>query len=89
MGFTDDNLDKYSRVKTLCAEHFEKSQFTNRLQNALNWNAVPTLFSVKEPVAVMTFERREAFVQCPPDKIQPSVGKNENEKSKLICTNLK
>ena len=33
----------------LCAEHFEDSQFTNPSKNRLNWNAVPTLFSVPNP----------------------------------------
>ena len=33
----------------LCAEHFESSQFTNPSKNRLNWNAVPTLFSVPNP----------------------------------------
>ena len=30
----------------LCAEHFEVNQFTNDPRNRLNWNAVPTVFTV-------------------------------------------
>ena len=50
----------------LCAEHFESSQFTNPSKNRLNWNAVPTLFSVPNPPQKRLPDRHRGFiVMCP------------------------
>ena len=38
------------RCYRLCLKHFENSQFMNNKQNALTWNAVPTLFDTPNVV---------------------------------------
>jgi len=39
-------LEELHKNYFLCSAHFEENQFTNKLRNKLNWNAIPTLFNV-------------------------------------------
>ena len=43
-------LAELHRCYRLCAKHFGNSQFMNEKQNALTWNAVPTLFDIPNVV---------------------------------------
>ncbi|CAG9761210.1 unnamed protein product [Ceutorhynchus assimilis] len=45
----EDLLEKLNNIHKshrLCGDHFEAKMFTNHLRNRLNFNAVPTLFSI-------------------------------------------
>ena len=49
----------------LCSEHFEDSQFMNKgTKNKLVWNAVPTIFSVPNPPANVTPQRKLPTKRC-------------------------
>ena len=42
----------------LCSRHFEPSQFANKMQKRLKWNAVPTLFDIPNPPRPINTGRR-------------------------------
>lgn len=53
------SAEQLNRNYRLCSNHFEESQFMNKIQkNRLIWNAIPTLFDVPNPPAKVTETRK-------------------------------
>ena len=54
-GLTVKRLNSSHR---LCANHFEQSQFMNFRRDSLVFNAVPTIFDVPNPPAILQMKRK-------------------------------